>query len=128
VGEFFSTIAAKTELGLPTDREDKQLRALVTDRLSFEFLKKAVQTFADRPNGFGGLTKISSWGLFLKDGARLVKQAQTICTSDHGWRMQHDPEYKAAQDASIARQTAEVAARMQYTPPVNEQTMEEFMS
>ena len=41
--------------------------------------------------------------------------------------MEHDPEYRAAQEASIERQIADTAAFMRDRPVQNEMTVEDFL-
>ena len=119
---------ATTEIGRPSSREESELKAIAVREVNgLEFLKRAVRTFIDRPQGFAGLKKISPWRLFLKDADVFVKQAKAECMASHDWRYAHDPEYKRFQDESIARQIQENMDRKR-GPQQNETILEELMA
>jgi len=88
-----------------------------------EYLKRASLLFYDRPKGARGLN--SPWRVFLAEGWFAV--AKNKCCESHDWKMEHDPEYRAAQEASIERQIADTAAFMRDRPVQNEMTVEDFL-
>ncbi len=115
-------------MGIPTDKEQQELKALARkEALGFDYLKKAVGKFRDRDQGFGGLTKVSPWRLFLQQAPTAIAVAKAELRSSGDWCMEHDPVYRAQQEASIARQTAEIEARWNAGPKRNEESIEDFL-
>lgn len=115
-------------MGIPSDNEQGELKALASkEPHGFEYLKKAVRKFRDRDQGFSGLTKVSPWRLFLQQSVTAMAIAKQECLDSGDWRMKHDPVYRAQQEASIARQTAEHKAQWQKLPKCSEESIEDFL-
>jgi hypothetical protein len=97
-------------MGVPTTDEKRQLRELAgREPHGLAFLAGAVEfEFQNRPKGTVGLR--SMWATFIRENADAdyVRSARTRLMASGEWRLANIPGERERQDASIARQTAEL--------------------
>lgn len=77
---------------------------------------ETLRSFCNQPNGFGGIK--NTWSLFLHECDTWLAQARQKMQG-HTWRYENDAQYRAAVDASVAAQDAEMYARMIKATPQN---------